>query len=143
MEKRNLLCSKRTFDAPVGKVWKALTDNNEMKKWYFDLAEFKPEVGFKFEFTGGPDDGVQYLHLCEITEVIADRKLTYSWRYEGYEGKSFVTFELSPQNEKTLLTLTHRGLESFPQGNPDFASNNFNEGWNHILNISLKNYLEK
>ena len=27
-----------------------------MKQWYFDLAEFKPEVGFKFQFMGGTED---------------------------------------------------------------------------------------
>ena len=36
------------LNAPASKVWKAITDKNEMKQWYFDLAEFKPEVGFEF-----------------------------------------------------------------------------------------------
>src|SRR5579864_2160691 len=83
---------ERTFDAPVSKVWKALTDKDEMKQWYFDLPDFKPEVGFEFQFTGGKD-GRSYLHLCKITKVEVGKKLTYSWRYEGYEGNSFVTFE--------------------------------------------------
>ena len=41
---------ERTFNAPVPRVWKALTDVEEMRRWYFDLKEFKPEVGFEFEF---------------------------------------------------------------------------------------------
>ena len=41
---------ERTFNAPVARVWKALTDVEEMRHWYFDLKEFKPEVGFEFEF---------------------------------------------------------------------------------------------
>ncbi len=41
---------ERTFDAPVGRVWTALTDVNEMRQWYFDLKEFKPEIGSEFEF---------------------------------------------------------------------------------------------
>ncbi len=36
---------ERTYNAPISKVWKAITDKEEMKEWYFDLAEFKPEVG--------------------------------------------------------------------------------------------------
>ncbi len=134
---------ERLFNAPVEKVWKALTDKNEMKIWYFDLKEFKPEVGFKFNFTGGPSPERQYLHLCEITEVIPQKKLTHTWRYDGYPGNSILTFEISAQGNKTLLKLIHKDLETFPADNPDFAKKNFEEGWNSIINDSLKNYLEK
>lgn len=134
---------ERTFDAPVAKVWRAITDKDEMKKWYFDLAEFKAEVGFRFEFTGGEEGGKQFLHLCEITEVVPEKKLTYSWRYDGYAGNSFVTFELfEKENSKTLLRLTHEGVETFPNETDDFAKENFVKGWTHIINISLKDYLE-
>jgi uncharacterized protein YndB with AHSA1/START domain len=134
---------ERTFNAPVSKVWKAITDKGEMKKWYFDLAEFKPEIGFKFQFKGGKDESNQYLHLCEITEVITEKKLTYSWKYDGYEGISFVTFELFPEGNKTKVKLTHKGLETFPASNPDFAKANFAGGWTHIIGTALKQYLEK
>jgi uncharacterized protein YndB with AHSA1/START domain len=134
---------ERLYNAPASTVWKAITDKNEMKKWYFDLAEFKAEKGFRFQFSGGPSPEKQYLHLCEVTEVIPEKKLTYSWRYDGYSGNSFVTFELFPEGNKTLLKLTHAGIETFPKENPDFAVGNFSEGWNHILHASLKNYLEE
>lgn len=32
---------ERTFDIPIQKVWKAITDKEQMKHWYFDLAELK------------------------------------------------------------------------------------------------------
>ena len=38
------------LDATPAKVWKALTDKDKMRQWYFDLKEFKPEVGFEFSF---------------------------------------------------------------------------------------------
>lgn len=132
---------ERIFNAPVSKTWTAITDKNEMKSWYFDLAEFKPEVGFKFEFIGGPPE-VEYRHLCEVTEVILQKKITYSWRYHGYAGISFVTFELFEQGQQTLLKLSHSGIESFPNENTDFVIGNFIEGWNQIINTSLKVYLE-
>ncbi len=141
--KNNPVVLERLFDASTEKVWKALTDTREMKNWYFDLQEFKTEVGFQFQFIGGNDEGIQYLHLCEITEIIAGKKLTYSWRYEGYSGISFVTFELFEQGNKTLLKLTHRGLETFPIDNPDFGLHNFENGWDQIINTSLRNYIEK
>jgi uncharacterized protein YndB with AHSA1/START domain len=133
---------ERTYNASIDAVWQAITDKNKMKQWYFDLPEFKPEVGFEFSFTGGPENRT-YLHLCKITEVIAGKKLTYSWRYDGYEGNSFVTFELFPEGNKTRLKLTHKGLETFPASNPDLAKENFVAGWEQIIGISLKEFLEK
>lgn len=132
---------ERTFHAPFFKVWKAITDKEEMKKWYFDLADFKPETGFEFQFYGGSEE-MEYLHLCQITEVVPEGKITYSWRYEGYEGMSFVSFELFPEKNETRLKLSHSGLETFPKLH-DFAKENFVAGWTEIIGSSLKRYLEE
>ena len=139
METQSIVLERR-FNASRSTVWKALTDKTEMKSWYFDLAEFKAEVGFRFEFYGGPPER-SYRHLCEVTEVIPGKKLTYSWRYDGYPGISYVTFELFEQGDQTLLRLTHAGTETFPP-EADFARKNFEGGWDHIINTSLKKYLE-
>jgi uncharacterized protein YndB with AHSA1/START domain len=133
---------ERIFNAPIEKVWTAITDKEQMKQWYFDFTEFKPELGFEFEFTGGTPEK-SYLHLCKITEVIAGKKLQYSWRYDGYEGNSFVTFELFAEGDKTRLILTHEGLETFPASNADFAKENFVAGWTEIIGTSLKEFAEK
>ena len=129
------------LDAPTGKVWEAITNKDEMKKWYFDLAEFKAAEGFEFQFYGGTEDN-KYLHLCKVTEVENGRKLSYSWKYDGYPGESFVTFELFPEGNKTKLKLTHKGLDSFPADNPDLKRENFVLGWNQIIGTSLQNYLD-
>lgn len=131
---------ERTYNAPAAQVWKAISDKDEMKKWYFDLAEFRPEVGFEFRFEGGPDHK-KFLHLCKVTEVIKGKRLTYSWRYDGYEGNSFVTFDLLPEGDKTTVRLTHVGLETFPAV-AEFARHNFVAGWTDILSRSLKEFLE-
>lgn len=133
---------ERTFHASIERVWKALTDKDDMKQWYFDLPAFKPEVGFEFQFEAG-EEGKKYRHVCKITEVIVNRKLTYSWRYDGYAGISFVTFELFEENNKTRLKLTHEGLETFPSDNPDLAKERFAEGWIEIIGSSLRKWLEK
>jgi uncharacterized protein YndB with AHSA1/START domain len=134
---------ERIFNVPASRAWEAITRKDEMKKWYFDLAEFNAVQGFQFQFTGGQTPERQYLHLCEIVEVIPEKKLSYSWRYDGYPGNTMVIFELNTQNDKTLLRLTHEGIETFPNDNPDLAIGNFTTGWNSIINIALKEYLEK
>ncbi len=132
---------ERTYNAPADKVWQAITDKDKMRQWYFDLKEFKPEVGFEFQFSGGSKEKT-YLHLCKITEVITGRKLTHSWQYDGYPGESFVTFELFPEGDKTRLKLTHAGIETFP-AERDFSRESFTKGWTHIIGKSLLEYLEK
>ena len=136
------LIVERTYNAPADRVWNALTDINQIRQWYFKLADFKAEPGFEFQFEGGREGRV-YLHKCRITEVVPGKKLQYSWRYEGYEGNSFVTFELFPEGNQTRLKLTHAGLETFPASNPDLARENFAAGWNDIIGKNLKEFLEK
>ena len=132
---------ERVFNAPVNRVWQAITDKDKMKEWYFDFKSFKPEPGYTFQFYGGTEEK-QYLHLCKITDVVPGKKISYSWEYEGFPGKSFVTFELFDEGGKTRLKLTHEGLETFPADNPDFAKENFVAGWTEIIGTNLKKFVE-
>jgi uncharacterized protein YndB with AHSA1/START domain len=134
------LVIERTFNAPVVTVWKALTTKEDIKQWFFDMKEFKPELGFEFQFFG-EKDGVKYFHHCKIAKVIPNKKLAYSWRYEGYEGDSLVTFELFAEGDQTRLKLTHGGLETFPDI-PAFARANFTQGWTSLLGENLKQFVE-
>jgi uncharacterized protein YndB with AHSA1/START domain len=133
---------ERTFNTSIENAWSALTDKEQMKAWYFNIPEFKPEVGFEFTFDGG-NEGRKYVHLCEITEVVVNKKLGHTWRYKGYDGVSYVLFELFAEEAGTRVKLTHEGLETLPQSNPDFKKENFSAGWNHIIGTSLKDFLQK
>jgi len=132
---------ERTLNAPVARVWKALTDVDQMRQWYFDLKEFKPEVGFEFEFVV-EHEGNSYHHLCKITEVISQKKIAYTWRYKGEPGNSLVTIELFPESNMTRLRLTHEGLETFPK-TPAYARKNFEAGWTAIIGTELKQFIEE
>ncbi|HEY8901897.1 MAG TPA: SRPBCC domain-containing protein [Chthoniobacterales bacterium] len=134
------LVVERTFRAPASQVWHAITNADAMRVWYFDLPDFRPEVGFKFQFVV-EHAGRIYDHRCEVTEVIPQRKLAFTWRYEGEAGESLVTMELSPEGEETRFRLTHEGLETFPQ-HPDFNRENFLAGWTSIVGEELRDYLE-
>ncbi len=131
---------ERTFTAPVAKVWSAITDVDEMRQWYFDLKEFRPEAGFEFEFVV-EHEGMSYHHLCKVTEVVPRKKIAYTWRYKEEAGDSLVTFELSPEGDKTRLKLTHTGIETFPK-TPAYARKNFEAGWTAIIGSELKQFLE-
>ena len=134
---------EETINAPVEKVWQAITDKEKMKQWYFNLDEFEPVTGFALTFEGEGHKGEKYVHICKITEVIPHKKLQYSWQYEHHEGYSLVTFELVAESEQqTRVKVTHEGLDTFPQGNPDFAAESFTGGWNHLIRTSLKKFAE-
>ena len=91
---------------------------------------------------GGTEER-QYLHICVITEVKKNRKLCYTWSYDGIQGLTNLCFEIIPTTDgNTKLKLSHTGFETFPTDNPDLDPKNFEEGWNSILGTSLKNYLE-
>jgi len=132
------------YDAPISRVWEAITNREQMAEWYFDLPEFKAEKGFVFRFTGG-DEKEQYLHVCELLEVDPPMKLSHSWTYPDHnDGYSIVTWQLSKEDtDKTKLQLTHAGLETFPAENPNFSVASFTQGWQFILGTSLKKFLEQ
>jgi uncharacterized protein YndB with AHSA1/START domain len=133
---------ERTFNAPVERVWKAITDINDMRQWYFDIPAFKPEPGFEFRFYGGTEEK-KYRHLCKVTAVTPGKKIAYSWRYDGYPGSSTVTFELFGEGGKTRLKLTHEGIETFSQDDPNFAAESFAQGWSQIISVNLKTFSEQ
>lgn len=137
------LIIEKLLPAPAARVWKALTSKAEMKEWYFDLDEFRPEKGFRFSFSGKGQKGEEYVHLCEVTEVIPMKKLTYSWTYQHIKGYSEVSFELFEEGEHTRLKLTHTGLDSFPSYSPDFARESFMGGWSELIGKLLPAFLEK
>jgi uncharacterized protein YndB with AHSA1/START domain len=137
------LVVERTFHAPVDLVWKALTNPDDIREWSFSVTDFKPEVGFEFQFSAQKDN-VTFLHLCKVTDAVPCKKLAYTWRYEGYPGESLVTIELSADGERTKLRLTHEGLETFqPEKNPELARGNFVQGWTAIIGTHLKEFVEK
>ena len=123
------------------RIWQVLTKKEEMKHWYFNLSDFKPETGFEFSFWG-ENEGRRYLHLCVVQEVLVNKKLSYTWSYEGYSGTSLVTFELFEENQLTRVVLTHSGLETFTDQHPDFAAENFKTGWTYLVHKALKEYSE-
>lgn len=132
---------ERVLDAPVESVWQAITHKEGFKHWCFDVDDFHPEVGFEFHFAG-EDQGVTFMHNCRVMEVVPLKKLAYSWRYEGFEGDSLVTWELFPEGQSTRVKLTHAGLETFPK-HPSFIRDNFQKGWTEIIGTLLKSFLEK
>ena len=134
---------QQEFRVSDKELWKAITDKEVMKNWYFDLEEFKPEVGFEFEFWGESETR-KYLHFCKITEVKKGKRICYTWKYDQIPGSTLVCFEINPlPKNRSELILRHSGFETFPPEMNELKAENFEIGWTQIIKTSLKNFLEK
>ncbi|GAB0156855.1 SRPBCC domain-containing protein [Chryseobacterium sp. Alg-005] len=130
-------------NAPIEKVWKALTDKKEMQSWYFDIPDFELREGNEFNFYETGEEK-KYHHRCEILEIIPEQTLKHSWAYPEFsKEKTIVTWEIIPEDDGTLIRLIHEGIEKFRELGETFSRNSFTAGWNEIIGKSLKTYLEK
>lgn len=132
----------QNYNATTLEVWNAITRPQQMRKWYFEQIEsFKAEVGFQTQFTI-EHNGRKFTHMWEVTEVIPQKKLTYSWQYPEYPGFASVCFEMHQNTTDVSLTLTNIVLEDFPDDIPEFSRDSCKEGWQYFIQQQLKKYLE-
>ena len=134
---------EQSFNKSIDMVWNAITRIDQMRQWFFkNIPSFKPEVGFETQFNV-QSGGRNFLHMWKVTEVVPPKMITYNWKYDGYAGDSYVVFELFQQNSETLLRLTHRITENFPEDIPEFSRQSGIEGWTFFIRKSLKGFLSK
>lgn len=142
MKEQNIIVVEN-FQANVQTLWLAITDLEQMHQWFFkNISDFSPEVGFKTEFTlsSGERD---FLHQWEIVEVTPPYKIVCKWQYGGYDGISYVTFLLEDEDDKTKLTVTHEGMENFPDEVPEFRKESCKAGWTYFIKDRLSQYAKR
>lgn len=117
---------ERSIEATPDRVWAVLTDVRLLPGWYGD-GVIEPRVGGKVELMGGHIRGT-------VTRRQPSRKLAYSWNVfspgeqESAYPESYLTLELAPKEDGTLLTLTHLPvLERFVKPNA--------MGWHTFLDM--------
>lgn len=133
---------EQEFNAPIDSLWDAITKADQMRQWYFeDIVEFEPVVGFETKFD--VDSGMQeFRYAWKVVEVIEKKLLRYQWRYEGHLGNSCAAFEVSSNNDKSKLQVSHSVLESFSDDVPEFRRESCVDGWNYLITDSLKYFLD-
>jgi len=141
-QEKNPVIVEQSFNVTVGQLWKAISELDLMKKWFFEnIGSFSAEVGFETQFNvkSGERD---FRHLWKVTEVVPQEKLAYSWTYEGYEGESFVCFETFISEKGSCLRLTHTVTEDFPQSTPEFTRESCLSRWKYFICDRLKSFLD-
>jgi len=97
----------KQIDAPPERVFRALTDADELVRWFPSSAESDPRTGgdyvLRFEFE---DETKNHTYAGQYEEVTPER-VRYPWN--GQFGGTTVEFSLRPRDGGTELTLTHSG----------------------------------
>ena len=99
------LTMTRDFAAPRDRVFRMLTEPEEVARWWgphgFTMPEVRVDlrVGGEYRFTMQPPDGVRSHLAGKFREIDPPRKLVYTFRYD----------EPVPDDRETLVTVTLGG----------------------------------
>jgi uncharacterized protein YndB with AHSA1/START domain len=108
IDNKPALSFERHLDHPVEKVWRAVTDPEELAHWFPATVKLEAlEVGARMTFAF-PEEMELPTGSGEITECDPPRLLAYSW--DGFEeGVDHLRFELEPAagGEGCVLRFTH------------------------------------
>jgi len=97
-------------------VFKAITDEKELQKWWVDVPKLEQKVGgtLEFKFLKKNSEMLQkdYVVQGKILEIIPNKKLVYTWNPvdEPELSGSVVTWSLQEDSTQTKVTVIHSGL---------------------------------
>ena len=130
----NIEITKR-IDAPTERVFAALTDPDELTRWFASSAESDPRTGgeyvLRFEFE---DESRNHTYAGTYEEVAQNERVRYPWN--GQFGDTAVEFVLRPADGGTELTLIHSGWTAAAAESRQMHE----QGWGFFLD-NLQRYL--
>ena len=112
---RCVLRFERHLSHPAEKVWRAITEPDELRHWFPAEVEIEFHSGGKIRFTQGAASTTG-----EVLELTLHRVFAFSW------GDDMLRFELRPEPAGCHLVFTHAFDDKY--GASSFAS-----GWHHCL----------
>jgi uncharacterized protein YndB with AHSA1/START domain len=131
---------ERSYDAPVARVWKALTEEAAKQKWFggapgsWELLErhMDVRVGGREWLKGRWEGGMVSTFEAIYHDVIPNQRLVYSYEMHLDDKKisvSLATLQLKAADAKTTLMVTEQG--AFLDGYDDAGSREHGTG--HLL----------
>ena len=111
---------QRLLPGTIDRVWAYLTDSDLRRQW-LAAGDMQMVAGSGFEFVWRNDSlsdppsprpagfAEEQRMACRIVEVDPPRRLVFTW-----QGSGDVSFDLQPQGDAVLLTVTHARLPGRP-----------------------------
>ena len=123
-----------TVDAARADVFRALTDADQLKRWWITdgISEPRPGGRFRYEWKMA-DPANDHVQEGAYDEVVEGERVAYPW--SGPRGDSRVTLSLSESNGATQVSLVHDGIAAEDQ------FERYEQGWQGFL-ANLKSVLE-
>ncbi len=123
--------------APVEAVWRALTDGQELARWFPLEARVKPGVGGSVFISWGPDCQGE----APITLWKPNRRYAWTEGKPGDPSAPVVEWTIESHGGKTLVRVMNSGFTSGADWeNERFDSTDY--GWGFML-VNLRHYLER
>jgi uncharacterized protein YndB with AHSA1/START domain len=136
--------------APVERVFQALTDGAQLKRWFTDPAcpvkfwEMDARLGGRYRYATEKGsivvNNVSEVECHgEIIEYDPPRLLAYTWIANWHDDaarRTTVRWELTPKAGGTVVKVTHSGLTHLPVARKDYTG-----GWPGVLEM-LNRFLE-
>lgn len=141
MDHKRTLHVTETINAPMAAVWKALTDKQQIKQYFFGTeAKSSWQPGSPITFTG-TWEGQTYEDKGTVLEVEEEKLLRFNYwsSMSGMEdipeNYTIITYQLVPKQGQTHLTVTQQGFRN------QEAYEHSVQGWKEVLK-NLKSLLE-
>lgn len=135
----DVIIKEQILDHSIDKVWNAISKGEEISTWFIQ-ADFKPEPGYKYTFTAGPEKD-----CTQITGVVKEADpytLIYTWMVENTDVETTVKWSLQALGGKTKLILEHSGISNYTAETAVTMMGHFSAGWDNCFNL-LVEYLIK
>jgi uncharacterized protein YndB with AHSA1/START domain len=111
-----------SVDAPPEAVFAAITEPEQMNRYFGRDAVVEPRVGGTYSY--GWDEGGP----VRILEILPPSRLSFTWEYEN-EPSTVVTWTLQGSGSKTRVTISHSGFGS------EARQDAYRAGWSSFLAI--------
>jgi uncharacterized protein YndB with AHSA1/START domain len=95
------------YPHPPARVWLLLTESKGLARWLMP-NDFVAEVGREFTMTTRPAPGFDGIIHGKVLELDPPRRMRWAWRSGTLQ--TTITFELTPLDTGTRLTLRHEGF---------------------------------
>ena len=112
------------------RVFQALTERDDMERWFVQKAEVDLRPGGAIRFEWAPDA----VEIGKILVLEPSHRLSYSWEALS-PSPTTITFELTAENDGTRLHLIHTGIGEGEDWENYYTA--LDSGWNmHLKNLT-------